>query len=89
MFSYVFKMKEIREKQGISQRKLAMAVKSTQAKISNYENGQVSPSLDRLVEIAAVLGVTLDELVEFKEIHHNYSKEIKDKLKMGNANEKK
>jgi len=33
------------------------------------------------VGIASVLGATLNELVEFKQIHHEYSKEIKNKLK--------
>jgi len=74
-------MKEIRKLKGISQQELAKSINTTQDIISNYERGKVAPNLDKLVEIASVLDVSLNDLVEFKEIHHSYSKEIKNKLK--------
>lgn len=76
-----FKIKEIRESKGLSQKKLADQLNTTQQQISKYEMKIDSPKLERLVEIASVLNVTLDELVEFKKIHHQISQEIKDKVK--------
>ncbi len=76
MYIYNFKMKEIRKTKGITQESLAKSIGSSQAKISNYERGEIPPTLDKLVEIAAALDVSLDELVEMKQIHSNYSKKL-------------
>lgn len=76
-----FKMKEIRKLKGISQQNLAKSLNTTQQQVSKYEKMIEAPTMNRLVEIASVLGVTLDELVEFKKIHHDYSAEIKKKFK--------
>lgn len=81
MYNYSIKIKEIRKKKGVSQNSLAKSLNTKQQVVSRYERQESSPSLDRLVEIAQVLGVTLDELVEFKQIHHEYSKELKNKIK--------
>ena len=81
MLKYDLKLKEIRKKKGISQNSLAKLLNTKQQNISEYENQTVSPNLERIVEIAQILGVTLDELVQFKEIHHEYSKELKNKIK--------
>ncbi|MFH0766616.1 MAG: helix-turn-helix transcriptional regulator, partial [Bacillota bacterium] len=68
MLNYDLKLKEIRKKKGITQSGLAKLLKTKQQNISEYENQTVSPNLERLVEIAQILGVTLDELVELKQI---------------------
>lgn len=81
MLNHALKIKEIRKSKGISQQKLAKELNTTQQMVSKYETHLDSPSVSRLVEIAHILGVTLDELVEFKEIHHEYSKELKNKIK--------
>lgn len=81
MLNHALKIKEIRKSKGISQQKLAKELNTTQQMVSKYETHIDSPSVSRLVEIAHILGVTLDELVEFKEIHHEYSKELKNKIK--------
>jgi len=81
VLKYDLKLKEIRKKKGISQNSLAKLLNTKQQNISEYENQTVSPNLERIVEIAQILGVTLDELVQFKEIHHEYSKELKNKIK--------
>jgi len=81
VYNYSIKIKEIRKKKGVSQNSLAKSLNTKQQVVSRYERQESSPSLDRLVEIAQVLGVTLDELVEFKQIHHEYSKELKNKIK--------
>lgn len=81
VLNHALKIKEIRKSKGISQQKLAEELNTTQQMVSKYETHVDSPSVSRLVEIANVLGVTLDELVEFKQIHHEYSKELKNKIK--------
>lgn len=80
MLNHELKMKEIRKSKGISQQSLAKELNTTQQMVSKYEMHVDSPSVSRLVEIAKILDVTLDELVEFKKLHHEYSKELKDKL---------
>lgn len=76
MKKYDLNLKQLRTDKKIKQSDLAKAIDTSQQVISQYENGQLTPSLDRLVEIAQILDVTLDELVEFKKIQHNLSKEL-------------
>lgn len=81
VLNHVLKIKEIRKLKGISQQKLAKELNTTQQMVSKYETHVDSPSVSRLVEIAHILGVSLDELVEFKDIHNEYSNELKSKVK--------
>jgi len=81
VLNHSLKIKEIRKVKGISQQKLAKELNTTQQMVSKYETHVDSPSVSRLVEIASILGVTLNELVEFKEIHHEYSNELSKKIK--------
>lgn len=81
VYNYTIKLKEIRKMKGISQQSLANSLDIKQQVLSRYETQKSTPTLDRLVEIAQILGVTLDELVKFKEIHHEYSSELKKKTK--------
>lgn len=74
MKKFNIKIKEARKKNGISQSELASKLDTDQRVISQYEVGEVTPSLDRLVELAQILDVSLDELVEFKKIQHKISK---------------
>lgn len=80
MSNYSIKLKEAREKKKIKQSEIASILNTTQQTISSYENGIRKPSLDRLVELAQILDVTLDELIEFKKIQRKYSSKI-NKLK--------
>ena len=73
MKNYKLKLKESRKRKNITQVELAAAIDIDPTAISHYENGRMTPSLERLVQISQVLDVTLDELVEFKRIHDQYS----------------
>ena len=64
-------MKYIRTEKGIPQHQMAKLLDTKQQVISKYENQDIALSLDRLAEIARVLGVTLDELVEVKKVLNN------------------
>ena len=61
MLNHELKMKEIRKSKGISQQSLAKELNTTQQMVSKYEMHVDSPSVSRLVEIAKILDVTLDE----------------------------
>lgn len=51
--------KEMRQKSGISQTKIAQDLGITQDKISNYESGKISPRLDVYLRYLDLLGYTL------------------------------
>ena len=57
------KLKEIREKEGYSQRELALKTGLAPQNMSRYESGQVEPNIETLINLADFLHVTLDELV--------------------------
>ena len=71
----------MREKKNISQGDLAKLLNVSRQAISKFERGEKVPSIERAVEIAQALEITLDELIEFKkiqsEISQKYIKEIK------------
>jgi transcriptional regulator with XRE-family HTH domain len=50
---------ELRERHGLSQRALAVRASTSQAWISRVETGEVSPSLDSLERLLAVMGEQL------------------------------
>ncbi len=81
MLNYDLKIKEIRKEKGISQEVLAKMINTKQQMISRYEMNLISPTLDRLVEIARFLEVSLDQLVVIKSIHDNHSKDLIKKTK--------
>lgn len=76
MTNYRIKLKEVRKEKKISQTELAKMINSDQRVISEYENGVSNPSLERLVQLAQMLDVSLDELIEFKRIQHKLSEEL-------------
>ena len=77
MLYYEFRMAAVRKKRGYTQKFLAEKLNTKHQLISKYERGLNSPSLDRLVEIARILDVTLDELVVIKKMHSDYSEHVK------------
>jgi transcriptional regulator with XRE-family HTH domain len=50
---------------GMTQEQLANATGLTQASISRYAAGRQLPGIRAIVNIANVLGITVDELVDF------------------------
>ena len=73
MKNYKLKLKKIREEKQMTQREIAEELNVSNQMISKYENNIKVPNLERLVQISQILDVTLDELVEFKRIHDQYS----------------
>lgn len=58
------KIKEYREKIGMTQKKLAEVCKVTEIMICFIETGRKNPSIYLLRDIAQALGVTMDDLME-------------------------
>ena len=56
-------LKEIREYNNLSQRKLANDLGVTQACIGKWETGDREPSLDDLIKVAKYFGVTTDYML--------------------------
>lgn len=56
-------LKELREKQGLTQLALAAASGVNQSTLSQYESGVRKPSLENAKRLAKALHITLDELV--------------------------
>lgn len=73
---FKMRIKEARVSKGLSQTELAIILNTDQRVISRYELGTVIPSLERLVELAQVLDVSLDDLVEFKQIQTKLSEDL-------------
>lgn len=61
MFAKQFK--ELIDKRGLTQRAVAERINTTETTISRYVSGDRTPNIETAVELASVLGVTLDTLV--------------------------
>lgn len=56
------KLLALRKRSGMSQQEVAVAIGVTRQTVSNWEQGQGAPSLDKAAELARLYGVTLDDL---------------------------
>ena len=70
--SLYLKLKEIREKKGMSQEELAEKLGINRTMIIHYEKGRNYPSLERAIQISDILGCTLDDLVDKDKYLENY-----------------
>jgi len=61
------KLKELRQEQGISQRKLGEALGVCNQTVSFWENGNREPDLDSLRKIAQYFEISTDFLLGLKE----------------------
>lgn len=76
------KMKELREKQGLTQKGFGDIFGVSEATVSNYENGKRDPDLDSLCQIADYFDVSLDMLVRGKEKDRPAGRSREEMLKM-------
>ncbi len=60
-------LRELRQKKGISQEKLADAIDSHQVYISEIENGKKIPSLQTIYKAARFFGISLSDFVKIIE----------------------
>jgi transcriptional regulator with XRE-family HTH domain len=57
------RIKELRQRRGLSQRALSQQLCLSKSTVAKYEGGVHAPSLTTLVRLAALLGVTVDSLL--------------------------
>lgn len=57
------RLREIRERRGLSQKQLADMLKTDVMQVSRYERGLGLPSLETCVELASILRISSDELL--------------------------
>ena len=62
------RIKELRKEFGLSQVDLASRLEVTKQTISNWENGNIQPSVDMLVGLANVFNVTTDYLLGLDDV---------------------
>ena len=70
------KIKEVRQKKEITQKDLAERIGIDYQTISAYENYRQIPSLERAIQIAHALGVTMDDLVDMDRYISDYHEEL-------------
>lgn len=61
--NFAHNVRELRLQKGLLQREFAEKLKTTQRKVSYWENGHIEPDLDTLIEIADYFVVSVDELI--------------------------
>lgn len=57
------KIKELRQRAGLSQKALADKLQVAQTTIAGYETGRNEPGVDMLIRLSAALDVSIDTLV--------------------------
>ena len=62
------RIKELRKEFGLSQVELATRMEVTKQTISNWENENIQPSIDMLVDLANVFNVTTDYLLGLDDV---------------------
>lgn len=62
------KIKKLRKSKGWTQTELAKRLGTSQKVITSYETGAKKPPIKRLPNLAAVFGITIDELIDSQSI---------------------
>ena len=57
------RVKELRERRGLSQRALSQHSRMSKSMVARYESGMHTPTVNALVHLAIFFGVTLDSLL--------------------------
>jgi transcriptional regulator with XRE-family HTH domain len=80
MYFYCMSLKDairrLRKNAGLSQGELAEKIGTTQKVISDYERGRTSPSNELLPLMAKLFGVTVDDLLDAKNLPDNDKRTI-------------
>lgn len=75
------KLYELRTQRGFSQEELGKRLNTTSQTVSQWETGELTPDLTKLVEISKLFEVSLDELVLNKQPSTSYKDAIRIKIK--------
>lgn len=92
-------LNKYRKQKGLSQEELAFRLGVSRQSVSKWESGQSTPELERIIEIADLFGISLDELIGHESndyvtvdreelrsvVRHLFTYEYKSKFKVGNV----
>ena len=67
----MMKLKELREEQGLSQKKLAENIGTSQRNIGRWENEENEPTMSQLVKLAEYFNCSIDFLVDREDDYGN------------------
>ena len=73
-------LKQLRQKQNISQRELACAIGISQQSINKYENHNIEPDIETLISIANFFNTSVDYLIGNIPEDQNSSQKIEEDL---------
>ena len=65
------RIKQLREERGMSQVRLSMELGVSQETVSAYENGKHYPSVQSLMKLSEIFGVSCDYILGLSEQPHN------------------
>lgn len=63
VYDFGLRLKELRKKKKLSQSQVSARLNITKSSISGYENNIITPSIDIIVKLALLYGVTTDYLL--------------------------
>ena len=63
VYDFGLRLKELRERRGLSQSEVADRLEVTRSTISGYERNTITPSLDQLVRLAVLYHASLDYMM--------------------------
>lgn len=61
-------LKSLREAKGIGQKALAAQLRTSVKSVSHWETGYCEPSITQLIDLADYFEITLDDLVDRKDV---------------------
>ena len=65
------RIKQLREEKGMSQVRLSIELEVSQETVSAYENGKHYPSVQSLIKLSDIFGVSCDYILGLSEERHN------------------
>ena len=68
------RIREYREERNLTQEELGFAIKTSASYVSRIERAVKKPSLEKLVDIAEILGITVNDLIYSPATQHPISK---------------
>ena len=72
-------LKDLREKRGLLQKQVASAINVYPSNYSKIEKGERQPTVEMLIALAELFGVSIDELVNSKGIEVTQDESVEDK----------
>ena len=69
----MLKIKDFREKKGMTQQELANFINVNRVTIAEYERQRMVPSIDKIVKIAIILETTPNELLGYERKYKDFT----------------